>query len=195
MNKRFVLTIFVFAITFSFLITVVGAQPGASSTDVGLGGDGIDENVGLEEIKIPIFGQPSFLKDTPYYTIFSWISFGGLLFSIGLVIFWIALIVRAAFQAVQSEGNEEGLGESFKRVQSVFVGAGVALLVPIAISLFGGIIGLGPLWDWPAGLRDCPGGSKQYFFQQVLELKGSAEDPVAEAESICFASESIGGGI
>lgn len=194
MKKQIIIAVTIF-IAFTVLFTAVGFAQGMTSSNVNLGGDGVDDNIGLEEIRIPIFGQPEFLKDTPFYSIFSWIAFGGLIFSIGLVIFWIALIVRAAFQAVKSEGQEEGLGESFKRVQSVFVGIGIALLVPILISLFGAAIGLGPLWDWPAGLRDCPGGSETYFFQQVLSLEGSADDPVGEAEEICFASESIGGDI
>ncbi len=145
------------------------------------------EGVGLEEpIVIPFFNQIA-LPNDPYFSALSWLSFIGLLVSIGLIIFWIALIIRAAFQALQSEGNEEGMAESFNKLKSVFIGAGISIAVPIILSLIGGIMGLGPLWNWPAAFRGCPNTDRSFFFQEVIYQSGNnIQDPVKAAENACY---------
>lgn len=191
MKKRIFSITITTLVTLSVFSTAVLGQRRVEN-DVDLQPGGVDSNLGIEEIRIPFFGQPEFLKDSAYYSIFSWISFLGMIFSIGLILYWVFLIVRASFKAVKSEGNEEGLQDSFERVKSVFVGAAVAIAIPLIISVFGALLGLGPLWSWPAGLRNCPGTDRDYYFQEALDQRQSgAADPISAAEAACFSSAEI----
>lgn len=163
-------------------------DPGAPSTDSGSGGSGfdLDDSIGLETISIPFFPQVS-LPDSEYATFLSWASFAGGLFSIGLIVFWVFLILRAAFTMLKSEGHEEMVADSISRLKSVFIGAALAILFPIGLSVLGSLLGLGNLWSWPAAFRDCPGTDSNYYYQEVLKLSDEGvADEKAVAESNCF---------
>jgi hypothetical protein len=167
-------------ITSSFILqNTIIAQSNDTSLD-------IDERIGLEPITISFFNQIDLGPDQ-YYTIFSWVSFVATMFTIGLVIFWIYLVLRAAFGALKSEGDSEQLAESFAKVKSAFIGASMALLFPILLSVFGFIFGLGPLWSWPSGLRSCPNVEESaFYFQEVLrQADTGVQDPVDAAERSC----------
>ena len=145
----------------------------------------LDTNIGLEKINIPFFSQP-LLAGNRYYTFLSWASFLGTIISFAIVAYWIFLILRAAFEALQSGSDSEKLEASFGRVRSAFIGATIALLFPIILTIIGFIFGLGPLWSWPSAFRECPSNRESiFFFQEVLlQANGGAANPVAEAEFV-----------
>ncbi len=180
LKKIFVVTLLVFILSISLNWVVLAEE------EVGNIGK-LDKNIGLEEIRIPVFNQIT-LPNNEYSTALSWASFIGGLFSIGLVIFWIYLLLRASFKMLQSEGNSDGVEDSYAKLKSTFIGAALAIAFPIALSIVGGILGLGPLWSWPAAFRNCPGvGAGRYYFQEVLEQSKNGESGAKErAEGICF---------
>jgi hypothetical protein len=183
-SGKFLLTFIIIIFTFIIFSGGIFASGSGTVRDVPLD---IDNSIGLEQIKIPFFPQIS-LPNEEYATIFSWLSFGGALFSIGFIIFWIILIIRASAQMLRSQGNDDAMAESFKKLKSVFVGAGITVAFPILISIIGGFMGLGPLWNWPAALRDCPNDPRfNYYFQAVIHVAdGSDPDPKATANRMCF---------
>ncbi len=178
MKRKIFIIILTFAFTF-FSISQVKAQ---DDTDFD-----IDPNIRLGSINIPFFDQP-FLSVDQYYTFFSWASFVGTLLSFGIVAYWIYLVLRAAFDALKSEGEAEKLESSFSEIKSAFIGASIALVFPILLTTLGFIFGLGPLWSWPKGFRSCPNNDESvFFFQEVLrQADAGAEDPVDEAEIVCY---------
>lgn len=146
----------------------------------------IDNSIGLDPIKIPFFPQVN-LPTNEYSTFLSWASFIGGLFSIGLVIFWVFLILRASFTMLKSEGNEEMVADSISRLKSVFIGAALSIIFPIGLSVIGGILGLGNLWAWPAAFRNCPGTDSNYYYQEVLKVSNAGvANPKEQAELNCF---------
>ncbi len=175
MRKVFILTIIiVFA-----LILPVTAYAQNSELD-------IDDNIGLGQINISTFPQPDLSID-PSFTIFSWLSWIGTLASFGIVAFWIYLVLKAAFGALKSEGEPEKLEEAFSSVRSAFIGASIALVFPIILTILGYIFGLGPLWSWPSAFRQCESTNESaFFFQEVFrQADAGSEDPVADAEFVC----------
>lgn len=178
MEKRLLQVILIVGLFGSYL-TKISAQ-GSTHLDT-------DDTIGLLPIEFDFFPQIGLGVDQ-YFTIFSWVSFIATLFTIGIVIFWIYLILKAAFMALKSEGDAEQLQAAFGRIKSTFIGASVALIFPILLTIFGYILGLGPLWSWPSAFRECPGSDESaFFFQEVLRKSDAgAENPVDEAESSCY---------
>ena len=161
-------------------MTVVSAQ----STDLRTSNLNVDEKFGLEAINIPLFGN--FIKfDTTNASIFSWLAFAGALVSIGFVIFWIFLLVRAGLKAVRSLGNAEELGEAYKKVQSVFLGAIITMMFPLVLSIIGAILGIGSIFSWPKMFEFCnytSGDAKYtYYFQAYLSVDEKATPGFADA--------------
>lgn len=175
----------------SFLIfTPVYAQgdrPGGLADPDGCVNCEIDENVGLEELRIPIFNN--FIDfNTNNASIFSWISFAGALATVGLVIFWIFLLIRAGVKGMQSQGNQEGIAESFKQVQSILLGAGISLAFPIVLSLIGLLLGIGTIFSWPKMFQFCTESSGfQFYYQALLDssLPESANGNQDVADTNC----------
>ena len=67
-----------------------------------------DNKINLETIRIPFF--KNFINfNTDNANIWTWAAFIGSLATVGLVIFWIYLIIRAGLKALQSQGTPEGL--------------------------------------------------------------------------------------
>lgn len=173
------------------LVNTSFAQPttgGVVVDDINLD---IDDSIDIHEIRIPFFGQVELGFDE-YATIWSWLTFIGGLISIFVMVFWVGLILRAAFLALKSEGSEEGMGEAMKKMQSAFIGAGISIAFPVALSLIGAIMGIGSLWQWPKALRGCPRSEDSaFFFQQVLRESDDPNiaDPTSAAESTCYVGE------
>jgi hypothetical protein len=169
-TKVILVIILLFILNISFLAFSLKAQAtrsGTSDSDTQLN---IDDSIDIKPITIPVFrglGVPG-----KYATVLSWLSFIGTIFSVGIIAFWVFLLVRAAFLAAKSEGDEGGLGDAQKRVKSTFIGAAMSIIIPGIISLIGVGLGLGPLWTWPVAFNSCDGGSdgeSQYLFQEFLK--------------------------
>ncbi len=184
MKKLFVFTINILLLI--AFVTPVSAQSGVGQ--VGDTGFKIDPVIGLQPVSITFFNQIA-LPGGPYSTVLSWISFGGSIASIGLIVFWIYRLIKASAEALQSEGNEEGLAEAYKKVKSVFIGAALAILFPVGLSVIGFLMGLGPIWSWPAALRSCPGANgtdSGFYFQEVLkQVNNGVSDPTGAADAAC----------
>jgi hypothetical protein len=151
----------------------------------------IDDKINLEPITIPVFGDLS-LGISAHATLFSWLSFSANVVVIALVVFWIFLVLRAGFEAIKSEGDAEKISEAAKKVKSALIGVGTTLIFPAILSIIGAIMGLGPLWTWPAAFRDCPNQKdseegSQFYFQEVLKKADTGiPNPSSAAEQSCF---------
>jgi len=175
------LVLAIFTIAFSISVSAQSAVGQVGEVNLN-----VDERIGLQTISIPYFDQIAIPGDE-YSTTLSWLSFIGSVASIAIVAFWIVLVLRAAFSALQAEGEPEQMAESFKKLRSVFIGAAIAIAFPIGLSLIGFFFGLGPLWTWPAAFRDCPNSTNRYYYQEVLDQERSgAADAVTAANQACF---------
>lgn len=191
-NKNFKLPFLIIIFTLIFfisLLTTVFGQVTTGTPDATRQFD-IDDNINIEPITIPVFGDLALGID-PHATLFSWLSFGANLIVVALVVFWIFLILRAGFEAIKSEGDSEKISEASKKVKSAVIGVAMTLIFPAILSVIGALMGLGPLWAWPAALRDCPNlkdsGGSQFYFQEVLVQADNGEaNPRAAADSACF---------
>lgn len=191
-NKNFKLPFLIIIFTLIFFIsflTNVFAQVTTGTPSTTSQFD-IDNKINLEPITIPVFGDLALGID-PHATLFSWLSFGANLIVVALVVFWIFLILRAGFEAIKSEGDSEKISEASKKVKSAVIGVATTLIFPAILSVIGALMGLGPLWSWPAALRDCPNlkdsGGSQFYFQEVLVQADNGEaNPRAAADVACF---------
>ena len=143
----------------------------------------VDSNIGIEEIRVPIFA--SFVDfNTENASIFFFVSFVGALATIGLVIFWIFLLVKAGVKGLQSQGNAEALGGAFKQVQSVLLGAIITLFFPFILSVIGVFFGIGTIFSWPKMFQFCAESSGVQFYYQAL-LADDVKGDRAAAEAKC----------
>lgn len=167
---------------FSFHVLAQDNRPGGlANQTVGCVDCNIDNNVGLQEIRIPIFA--SFIDfNTENASIFSWASFIGSLATIGLVVFWIFLLVRAGVKGLQSQGNAEALGAAFKQVQTVLVSAAITLIFPLLLSIIGVFLGIGTIFSWPKMFQFCSESSGFQFYYQALLDKDTSGAQDAEAK-------------
>jgi hypothetical protein len=133
----------------------------------------------IQPISIPVFIAPD-----PNFSIFSWIAFFGAIATIGIIIYWIFLILQAALIALKSDGKPEGLEEAGNRMKSIFTGAAITLFFPILLTIIGGILGIGSIFDFPRMLRECSSGQYDYYFQAFLAQDGN--NAVKDADNICF---------
>ena len=147
----------------------------------------------LQPITIPLFGNIG--VGTPYDTIYSWASFIGNIATIGLVIFWVFLLIKAGVKRANAGSNAEIEAESFKQMKSALVGAGLSIAFPIVLTGIGFAVGAGAFWNWPKAFRSCPNDSKvTFYFQEVLKQKSSSSTSVADqenaAEIACYGTTS-----
>lgn len=143
----------------------------------------IDDNIGLEQIKVPFF--PQLALDTKYSTTMSYVSFGFNIILLGIVAFWIIKIVMTGIKAMKNATNQEGLQEAAKKVRAVLEGAALTFLFPIILIVVGAFFGLGAVWNWPLAFRECNttinGKEVQYYYQAIGLLESKEE-----ADSMCF---------
>ncbi len=131
----------------------------------------IPDNFKLQPIIIPLFTS----ANTVNFSIFSWLAFAGGLATVGLVIFWVFLIIKAAIGALQSEGKPEGLAEAGNKVKSVFIGMLITFLFPAVLSVAGAFLGIGNIFQWPKMLSVCNSSQYNYYFQAFLKEPDTAE--------------------
>ena len=151
----------------------------------------VDDNIapGVEPIYIPIFTSVIGFN-TSTASVFSWIAFVGALATIGLVIFWIYLLVRAGIQGIQSQGSEEGLAEAYKKVRAVLVGAALTLAFPLLLSVVGVFFGVGTIFNWPRAFQLCDVNTDKYdwYFQALFDKEANPESSPERADQLCIAS-------
>ena len=133
----------------------------------------------LEPIKIPLFN----VGNTVNFSIFSWLAFAGSLATVGLVIFWIYLMIRAGIKGLQSEGKPEGIAEAANQVKSVLIGMFITFLFPAILSLAGTFVGVGNIFQWPKMFSYCNGSAAvgqstqdTYYFQVFLREGAASAD-------------------
>jgi hypothetical protein len=136
----------------------------------------------LEKISIPFF--KNFINfNTDNANLWTWAAFIGSLATVGLVIFWVYLILRAGVKALQSQGTPEGLEEAFKKIKSVFIGAALSFFFPVILSLAGIFLGIGSIFQWPKMFSNC-NGTYQYYFQAYLD-KDIGKNDIATTDAYC----------
>ncbi|MDQ6986087.1 MAG: hypothetical protein Q9M91_05790 [Candidatus Dojkabacteria bacterium] len=180
------LTSIIFIMLSIFTLNIVSAQ-GGGTVDLDTQFD-LDSKISLQSITINYFPQP-LDPGGEYATVLSWLSFFGILITIGAAVFWIFLLLKAGLFAFKSEGDEVALAESYKKVKSVFIGAGLSFLFPMILTVVGFAVGVGGIWTWPKAFRDCPNDPDlNFYFQAVLEVDESipANRVDIEAETRCY---------
>jgi len=191
--KKIIVLVILFFVLSIFSNLVVQAQGIGNSNNINnlnnisLKGSGIN----IQELDIPFF--TSFIDfNTNNASIWTWLIFAGGLFTVGLVIFWISLLVRAGFKAMQSGGNAEGLTELSKSIRSIFIGITLTIMVPIILSVTGTALGIGNVFQWPKMFTKCnvtSGTVKyEYYFQAYLAAGSKHIDPKTYADSQCQAN-------
>lgn len=145
--------------------------------------------VGVEPIHIPIFSSVIGFN-TSTASVFSWIAFVGALATIGLVLFWVYLLVRAGIKGIQSQGSEEGLQEAYKKVRAVLVGAAITLAFPILLSIVGMFFGIGTIFNWPRAFQLCDVNTEKYdwYFQALFDKEANPESSPERADQLCISS-------
>ncbi len=139
-------------------------------------------NVGdlnLQSIRIPLF-LPFDPKFGSSLTVFSWITYIGIIATGAIIVFWIYLIIRTAVKAMQSHGEADALADVSKRFRSIFIGMFITFLFPIVLSVIGVLLGVGTIFAWPKMFSRCDNHSGstgyEYYFQAYLELGGDDAD-------------------
>jgi len=142
----------------------------------------LPSEVKLNPIFIPTFIEFDALVGTSA-TIFSLLSFVGILATIGIVIFWVYKIVRLGVEGIQSEGKSEKIEELTKKLQNIFLGIFMSFLFPIILSIIGLFSGIGTIFEWPRMFRACEVGEYYYYYQAYLDQDGP--DAITDADTIC----------
>lgn len=191
MNKLKLIIFSAFIIAFVLIpqsLNTINAQERPSSDDVDIT---IDDKVtaGIEEIRIPIFTSVIGFN-TSTASVFSWIAFVGSLGTVGLIIFWIYLLVRAGINGMQSQGSDEALAEAFKKVKAVLVGAGTSLAFPIILSIVGAFFGIGSIFNWPRAFQLCDINTEKYdwYFQALFDKDANPQSSPEVADTLCIKS-------
>lgn len=177
-----ILLIIIFSVIFFVPVQAQDNRTGGlANSSSGCVNCGLDNNIGLQEIRVPVFS--SFIDfNTETASIFSWLSFLGALATIGLVVFWVFLLIKAGVKGLQSQGTPEGLADAFKQVQSVLIGAVISLIFPFALSLIGLFFGIGTIFSWPKMFQFCSESSGfQFYYQALLDESSGGDRSAAEA--------------
>jgi hypothetical protein len=177
-------------ITFPLVVNAQDTRSGgnAAVNSANSGDFSVSQDVGLREIRVPIFS--SFIDfNTENASVLTWITFLGGILTVGLVVFWIYLIVKAGVKGMQSQGNAEKLSEAFQQLQSVLVGAALTLVFPLFLSLIGLFLGIGTIFSWPKMFQFCTGSSAngteyEFYFQALLDSNNKG----ANIDDICKSS-------
>lgn len=165
--------VFVTILVFSFSPAMLFANGLDLETDRG-------NNIDLEPIVIPLFSSNA-LDFVENASILSWLSFAGALFTVLILIFWIARILLSGVQAVRSEGDTTKLQDSYTKLKSNFIGMGITFLIPLVLSLVGAFFGIGTIFNWPESFQFCDENSQYRFYFEAFAKEGD----VTSARSAC----------
>lgn len=181
MKKYLLFSITILALVFTFPVIAQDRSGGLINTSTSCVNCNLDENIGLQEIRIPIFA--SFIDfDTNNASILSWASFIGALATVGLVVFWVFLLVRAGVKGLQSQGDATNLGDAYKSVQAVLIGAAVTMIFPLFLSIVGLLLGIGTIFSWPKMFQFCDDSTNyEFYYQALLDAKNDSDHSKAEA--------------
>lgn len=149
-------------------------------------------NIGLKDITIKTFQSPIDLSN---FSIFSWVSFFGILLIVLIVVYWVWVIIKIGVLAIQSEGNQEKLQEVAKRFRAIFLSMALFFLFPVALSLIGIFLGIGNIFQWPKMFSFCnvlvesdlPSSPRNVIFYYQVFL-GEGEGDFQKADLICYPS-------
>ena len=121
------------------------------------------------------------------YSIFSFISLLGVGFTFVIGASWLFVIIKVATIVIFAGPRDEVFEKAVEDTQNFFRSIGWTFAFPIAISIGGFAVGIGSVFQWPSGLRECYGddGSGEtdytFFFQAVI---GVPED--TDVDQYCF---------
>lgn len=140
------------------------------------------EGYGLEPIKIPYFLDISTIRNwTPISYIATLLSVGFVL----LVALWVFRIVRATVIIINSRGEGKDIEAASKKVLNIFAGIALLFLFFVGLSLLGGFLGVGDLFNWPRAFSRCNNGD--FHFQVALKAGGELSNDAVD--SICFSRD------
>jgi len=136
----------------------------------------------IKPIRIPTFIDFSTIVGSSA-TVFSFLSFVGILATVGITVFWIGKAVQLGILGMQSGGKQDKIQEIMKSLRNVFTGVFMTFLFPVILSIIGIFAGVGTVFDWPRMFRSCGTDTYDYYFQAYLDQEGS--DATAQADAIC----------
>jgi hypothetical protein len=140
------------------------------------------ENLGLQPITLPLFLSPEFIKN---FSVFSYLAYLLDFVFIGITLLWVYLIIRAAVQIIQSEGDSSKIEDSKKKFGNVFWSVTFLFGFFIVMNLVGVFLNVGTFLDWPKSFSICQSGfgKGKYYFNYYLEVQGKA-GPYVNVEDI-----------
>ena len=150
----------------------------------------LPDEVNLKPITIPLFVDFSAVAGSSS-TVFSLVSFIGVIATLGIVAFWIYKIVRLGIEGMQSGGKADKIQELIKKLQNILLGVFMSFLFPVILSIIGIFAGLGTIFDWPRMFRSCESADYDYYFQAFLDKRG--ENAREEADAECGYTSTSGG--
>ena len=160
---------------------LISILQGAGQTEVNL-----PSEVKLDPIFIPTFIDFSTTFSAlggPASTVFSFISFLGVLATAGVSIFWVFRILKIGIDGLQSEGKPEKIQELSQNLINVLKGVFMSFLFPLILSIIGIFAGIGTIFEWPRMFRQCQdNGEYAYYFQAYLAAEGSSSQTFADTE-------------
>lgn len=150
----------------------------------------LPDEVNLKPITIPLFVDFSAVAGSAS-TVFSLLSFLGVIATLGIVAFWIVKIVQLGVEGMQSGGKSDKIQELIKKLQNILLGVFMSFLFPVILSIIGIFAGLGTIFEWPRMFRSCESADYDYYFQAFLDKGGANAREEADAE--CGYTSNTGG--
>lgn len=132
----------------------------------------------LEPIKIPTFFNLDQIKN---FSIWSYLSLIFALVFVVVAMMWVILVLRAALEIINSQGDQGKIKAAQKKVMNVFASIGFIFGFMVVIIIVAGFFGLGNFTEWPKKLSICEDG--RLYITVALEQPRADE---ATIEQICF---------
>lgn len=131
--------------------------------------EAINESKGLSSQDL--FQQPSFLDPTNF-SLISWVTLGMNIFILGLLVYWVILIIGAVIKMIGSLGNAEKIAEAGSQIGAVLKSIAALFIFLLIMILVGNFFGIGNIWDWPNSFRQCSNYGNKFYFTVALENPG-----------------------
>lgn len=157
----------------TIILSVAGPRVAAQGLDFDL-----PAQTDLDPIRLPTFFNLNQIKN---FSIWSYLSlvFGMVFVLVALL--WVALVVRAAIEIINSQGDQGKIKGAQKKISNVLASISFIFIFLVVIVITAGFFGLGNFVEWPKKLSICEDG--RLYITVALENPRADE---ATIEQLCF---------
>jgi hypothetical protein len=118
-----------------------------------------------------LFAQPGFLNPQRF-SILSWLSLAVNVIIIGVILYWIGLVLKGALTIVSSAGAPDKVAAGLQQIQAVLKSIAAMFIFLLIVILFGNFFGIGSVWQWPESFSQCANYDNKFYFTVRLENPG-----------------------